>query len=70
MPFPNFYSNRNKASFIPQLQEIFKDEFNLIRIKYNSKINVTEHGLLHTIKVIIMCPTITALKDTQQCIYK
>ena len=41
MPFPNFYSNRNKASFIPQLQEIFKDEFNLIRIKYNSKINIT-----------------------------
>ncbi len=41
MPFDNFYSNRNKASFIPQLQEIFKDEFNLIRIKYNSKISVT-----------------------------
>ena len=41
LKIPNFYSNRNKASFIPQLQEIFKDEFNLIRIKYNSKINIT-----------------------------
>ena len=33
MPFPNFYSNRNKADFTWQLQEIFKDEFNLIRTK-------------------------------------
>ena len=28
MPFSNFYSNRNKASFIPELQKILKDEFN------------------------------------------
>ena len=41
MPFPNFSSNRNKADFTWQLQEVFKDEFSLIRTKYNSKIDVT-----------------------------
>ena len=41
MPFPNFYSNRNKADFTWQLQEIFKEEFSLIRTKYNAKIDVT-----------------------------
>ena len=41
MPFPNFYSNRNKADFTWQLQEIFKEEFSLIRTKYNTKIDVT-----------------------------
>ena len=41
MPFPNFYSNRNKSDFTWQLQEIFKDEFSLIRTKYDSKIDVT-----------------------------
>ena len=40
MPFPNFYSNRNKANIVWDLQEIFKDEFHLIRTKFNSKINV------------------------------
>ena len=38
--FDNFYSNRNKANLTWELQEIFKDEFNLIRTKYNKKINV------------------------------
>ena len=38
--FPNFYSNRNKANFVWELQEIFADEFKLISTKYNSKINV------------------------------
>ncbi len=40
MPYDNFYSNRNKANFIWELQEIFKDEFKLINTKYNTKINV------------------------------
>ena len=38
MPFDNFYSNRNKASITTELKEIFKDEFSLIRAKFNSKI--------------------------------
>jgi len=41
IPFPNFYSNRNKSDITWQLQEIFKEEFSLIRTKYNSKIDVT-----------------------------
>ena len=40
IPFPNFYSNRNKANITWELQEIFKDEFSLIRTKYNAKIDV------------------------------
>ncbi len=39
-PFPNFSSNRNKSNITWELQEIFKDEFNLIRTKFNSKIIV------------------------------
>ena len=38
MPFDNFYSNRNKANITTELKEIFKDEFSLIRAKFNSKI--------------------------------
>ncbi len=38
MPFDNFYSNRNKCSINTEFREIFKDEFNLISTKYNSKI--------------------------------
>ena len=41
MPFPNFYIIKDKADFTWQLQDIFKDEFNLIRTKYNKKIDVT-----------------------------
>ena len=41
MPIGNFYSNRNKADFTWQLQEIFKDEFNLIKTRYGKKIEVT-----------------------------
>ena len=41
IPINNFKSNRNKADFTWQLQEIFKDEFNFINIKYNKKIDVT-----------------------------
>ena len=40
IPFPNFYSNRNKANITWELQEIFKEEFQLMRTKFNSKINV------------------------------
>ncbi len=40
MPYDNFYSNRNKASIIWELQEIFADEFQLIRTKFNSKVNI------------------------------
>ena len=40
IPFSNFYSNRNKANITWELQEIFKDEFSLIRTKFNSKITV------------------------------
>ena len=36
----NFYSNRNKSNMSWELQEVFKDEFNLIRPKFNSKINL------------------------------
>ena len=35
IPFPNFFSNRNKANITWELQEIFKDEFELINTKYN-----------------------------------
>ena len=38
--FNNFYSNRNKSNMSWELQEVFKDEFNLIRTKFNSKINL------------------------------
>ena len=38
IPFPNFYSNRNKANFTKELRQIFKDEFNLIETKFNNKI--------------------------------
>ena len=36
--FLHFYSNRDKANIILPLQQIFKDEFSLMRAKYNSKI--------------------------------
>lgn len=36
----NFYTNRNKSNMTWELQEIFKDEFNLIRTKFNSKIDL------------------------------
>ena len=36
----NFNSNRNKSNMSWELQEVFKDEFNLIRTKFNSKINL------------------------------
>ena len=38
MSFPNFKSNRNKCSINSEFREIFKDEFSLIRAKFNSKI--------------------------------
>tara|TARA_R100000773_G_scaffold14964_2_gene13678 strand:- start:315 stop:848 length:534 start_codon:yes stop_codon:yes gene_type:complete len=38
MPFPNFLSNRNKANFVPKLLDVFSDEFNFIRAKFNCKI--------------------------------
>ena len=38
MPFPNFYSNRNKARINKELLEIFKEEFYLIRTKFNAAI--------------------------------
>jgi len=38
MPQANFYSNRNKCSINTEFREIFKDEFSLIRAKFNSKI--------------------------------
>tara|TARA_R100001126_G_C4835636_1_gene154163 strand:- start:10 stop:534 length:525 start_codon:yes stop_codon:yes gene_type:complete len=36
----NFYTNRNKSNMTWELQEVFKDEFNLIRTKFNSKIDL------------------------------
>ena len=41
VPFSNFVSNRNKCNINAEFKEIFKDEFNLIRTKYNKKIDVT-----------------------------
>ena len=38
MPFANFYSNRNKAKINEELLEIFKEEFYLIRTKFNAAI--------------------------------
>ena len=38
MPQANFKSNRNKCSINTEFKEIFKNEFDLIRAKYNSKI--------------------------------
>ena len=38
MPQANFKSNRNKCSINTEFREIFKDEFSLMRAKYNSKI--------------------------------
>ena len=38
MPQANFASNRNKCSINTEFREIFKDEFSLIRAKFNSKI--------------------------------
>ena len=38
MPQANFNSNRNKCSIHTEFREIFKDEFNLITTKFNSKI--------------------------------
>tara|TARA_R100000988_G_scaffold59161_1_gene29597 strand:- start:15 stop:536 length:522 start_codon:yes stop_codon:yes gene_type:complete len=40
IPINNFNSNRNKADFTWQLQEIFKDEFTLIKTRYNKTINI------------------------------
>ncbi len=40
IPFNNFYSNRNKADITTELREIFKDEFNLMSIKFNNKISL------------------------------
>ena len=38
--FPSFYSNKNKTNITWELQQIFKDEFSLIKAKFNSKIIV------------------------------
>ena len=38
MPQANFSSNRDKCSITTEFKEIFKDEFSLIRAKFNSKI--------------------------------
>ena len=38
MPQANFGSNRDKCSINTEFREIFKDEFSLIRAKFNSKI--------------------------------
>jgi len=38
MPQNDFYSNRKKANFTNELKNIFNDEFNLIKTKFNSKI--------------------------------
>jgi len=38
MPQNNFYSNRDKCNVNKEFKDIFKDEFNLISTKYNSKI--------------------------------
>ena len=38
MPFDNFYSNRNKAEITQDFKKIFKDEFRLIKTKYNANI--------------------------------
>ena len=40
MPFDNFSSNKNKADISQYFTQIFNDEFNLIRTKYNSGIEV------------------------------
>ena len=40
IPFDNFYSNRNKSQIAFDLTNIFKDEFMLIRTKYNTKLDV------------------------------
>ena len=37
-PRLNFYSNRDKCSITTEFREIFRNEFNLIRAKFNSKI--------------------------------
>tara|TARA_R100000664_G_C2758700_1_gene147841 strand:+ start:5323 stop:5841 length:519 start_codon:yes stop_codon:yes gene_type:complete len=36
----DFYSNRDKADFIKEFLQIFKEEFQLISTKYNSKIKL------------------------------
>jgi len=38
MPQDNFSSNRNKCDIRTEFKEIFKDEFSLIKAKFNSKI--------------------------------
>ena len=38
MPRLNLYSNRDKCSITTEFKDIFKDEFSLIRAKFNSKI--------------------------------
>ena len=40
MPQTNFCSNRGKCSINSEFQKIFKDEFNLIRAKFNCKITL------------------------------
>tara|TARA_R100001510_G_C7490984_1_gene98808 strand:- start:1 stop:525 length:525 start_codon:yes stop_codon:yes gene_type:complete len=40
IPQTNFYSNRGKCNINSEFQEIFKDEFNLIRAKFNCKITL------------------------------
>ena len=40
MPQANFSSNRDKCSINKEFKEIFRDEFSLMRAKYNSKISL------------------------------
>ena len=40
VPFDNFKYNRNKCNISWELQEVFRDEFNLIVTKFNKKINI------------------------------
>jgi|TARA_R110002012_G_scaffold23270_1_gene79120 hypothetical protein len=40
MPQLNFSSNRDKCNINSEFQNIFKDEFNLIRAKYNSVVSL------------------------------
>ena len=40
IPFANFYSNKNKTQLSEPFTKIFRDEFKLIKAKYNSKITI------------------------------
>ena len=62
IPFANFSSNKNKTQLSEPFTKIFRDEFKLIKAKYNSEITIYKTwSISYKKKGTITYPTIMGL---------